>query len=699
MTDKDSTAMEKIGKINTVWGDIEEKRNVELCFCCLIEKQEEVLIEMIARDVYNLFVNGQFVAYGPGRAAKGYSRIERLDITSYLTEQENAVCVYVQSNCTNTLAFTKEHPLFGARIWSEGRLVKETEDFRCYRMTDKISEVERMSSQRGFVEVYHMEQERASSPDRDFPQIRVKTLACPQLLERAVSYSENLEEQAELLRIGSAYIDKTKTWENDFTKLLDSGTELDCYSREACECVLSRELLSLCFDREERAGGLSAAIYRFPRVLCGKFKLKVTVRESSAVWLTYDDVLTDGAVSFNREEIIHGIKWELGKGEYTLYSQEVYSAQYIQLVTDGDVEVEKVSVIRIENPDASNCAIPEMEQELYSIVEAAKNTFVQNAYDILTDCPSRERSGWLCDSYFLGKAEHFFTGKNLVEKNFLENYLLYENEVFQHRGVLPMCYPSYPAGPESYIPGWMLWYLLELEDYLQRTGDSEFISRHRERVRDIIDFFQRFENEYGLLEDLEGWVFLEWSRATDYAEGVNFPSNMLYADALRAAGVLLEDGGLIQKSVVLKQRIREWSYDGEVFVDNAVRVDGKLYKTDNRSELCQIFAAFFGIAEDDSTFYEAFKSRFSTVSSQKQISPCAVFIGGILRILTLFQMEEYQLLLKECREEFIHMAEKTGTIWEFSSEKASCNHGFGSVLGQIICESVKQIKKTERGLE
>ncbi len=684
--------MEKIGSFHTVWGDVEAKPNMELCFCCSIGAYHDAVIELIAKDIYNLYINGIFVAYGPSRAAKGYARVEYIDIGSYLTEKENTISVYVQANHVDMLYMAKEQPLFGARILKSGKILKETKDFSCYQMTDKISRVERMSSQRGFLEVYHMQQDRQKDIVHSFPGIQTKEVPCPKLMKRRVYCARNILEPAKYMNSGCAYVGDARAWENGFTKLLDSGEGMGGYRRNECECVLSTELLSFYFQ-EHAQRDMRYELYSLERVFCGKFKLKVNVCSQSVLWLIYDDLLVDGNVKFNREHIIHGIKWTLEPGEYTLYSQEVYSAQYIQLIVDGEMDIEEVAMIRIENPCLESFAPPSMDAELQLIVEAAKNTFAQNAYDLFTDCPSRERAGWLCDSYFMGKAEQFFCGDNKVEKNFLENYFLYDDETAEHKGILPMCYPSSRVGGEDYyIPNWILWYVLELEDYLKRTKDVAFIARHRQRILDILDFFSGYENEYGLLENLEGWVFLEWSKASDFMDGVNFPSNMLYADALRAASVLLQDVKLLEKSETLKECIRGMAYNGEVFVDNATRVDGELKLTGNISELCQIFVIYFQIVQNDVEFYESFKNRFEESIYRDEIQPSAMFIGGILRLLVLYDLGEYQLLLDECRERFLNMAKKTGTIWEFFDENASCNHGFGSILGKLICESVERLR-------
>lgn len=429
-------------------------------------------------------------------------------------------------------------------------------------------------------------------------------------------------------------------------------------------------------------------LYRFESVHCGKFRIKVKCDRPVTIWLTYDDILIDGYINFNREQIIHGLKWELATGEYDLYSQEVYSAKFIALISDNDIEICSVSMVRIENAQTMVRSEDISDEELQLIVKAAENTFKQNAYDLLMDCPTRERAGYLCDGYFTAKAEKFFTGSNLVEKNFLENYLLYNGKDFSDPGIMPMCYPSDSSGNGIYIPNWILWYVLELGDYLKRTGDKEFIEKHTKRLRDILKFFKKYENEYGFLENLESWVFIEWSKASDFIEGVNFPSNILYAAALEEAGNMLGNKDLMEKAEYLKRTIRKISFKDGIFHDNAVRKDGHLVITDNVSEVCQDYALYFGIADrNDKDFYERFLNRFEIGKEQNNICESNMFTGYVIRLLILQREGEHNRVLDECKEKFLPMAKRTGTIWELFAENASCNHGFGSIVGKIVYES------------
>jgi len=50
-----------------------------------------------------------------------------------------------------------------------------------------------------------------------------------------------------------------------------------------------------------------------------------------------------------------------------------------------------------------------------SLRQAAVETFRQNVLDVYMDCPSRERGGWLCDSFFTSRIEKLLTGSSRVK--------------------------------------------------------------------------------------------------------------------------------------------------------------------------------------------------------------------------------------------------------------------------------------------
>ncbi len=687
--------------METVWIKGKREKNIEICFALTVEFSKSASLSIIAKDVYNLYVNGVFLHYGPARAAQGCARVDRLDLSPYMQTGKNVICCYVTEVNSSSLCFAEGAPYFGAELTVDGKRYS-TQAFQAYLMGDRVARVERMSSQRGYVEVYTTEHDRRELAAADYLPVEVEEAPSPKLLERGVRYGRYESVAATPVERGRVELDDSKKWSCHFREELETGGNLKAYTLAECDCRLSDELVRFVY-KKEGAEGLPYALYDFGKTYSGKLVCKLRVKEKATVWASYDDILMDGQLCFHRESVIHGLKWTLGVGEYTLHSSEVYTARYLALVWEGEIEVEEVALICVENPDVRARKLS--DEELNSVAEAARRTFEQNAYDIYTDCPSRERAGWLCDSYFMAKAERFYTGESRVEKNFLENYLLYEGKVLDE-GAVPMCYPSKPRHAEQYIPNWILWYLIELRDYRLATGDGAFIQKHRSRVEGILKLFEGFENEYGLLENLRGWVFVEWSKANEFVQDVNFPSNMLYVGALRAAAELLEKECLLEKATVLKKKIIELSFNGRYFRDNAVRgADGKLQVTENISETCQYYAAFFEILTkgEAPAFYTRIVEELGKFQDNPEgIHPSNMFIGYILRLTLLHSLGEKERLLKECKAQFLPMAERTGTLWENFGGNASCNHGFASVVGYLIedaigveCENMKKRKEEQ----
>jgi alpha-L-rhamnosidase len=141
---------------------------------------------------------------------------------------------------------------------------------------------------------------------------------------------------------------------------------------------------------------------------------------------------------------------------------------------------------------------------------------------------------------------------------------------------------------------------------------------------------------------------------------------------------------LLAEAEKIREVIRRQSFDGEFFVDNAIRKDGKLQVTKNSTEVCQYFAFFFHVATPQ-THTKLWKTLVSDFGPQRektkafpQVHPANAFIGNVLRLELLSRAGLCQQLLDESIAYQLYMAEKTGTLWENVGDYASCNHGFAS---------------------
>ena len=335
--------------------------------------------------------------------------------------------------------------------------------------------------------------------------------------------------------------------------------------------------------------------------------------------------------------------------------------------------------------------IPDEESRV--IFDAAVRSFAHNAADLYTDCPSRERAGWLCDSYFSGIAEYFFLGKSDVESAFLENYRLFKNENRLPKGALPMCYPADIKPENLFIPQWNMWYVLEVRDYILKRGHEDEKEDFRASVMGVIEFLKNYENENGMLERLPSWNFVEWSRANDWTNDVNYPTNFLYAGTLIAAADLFGDESLREKAKDVIEKTKEFSFNGDVFIDNAVRDEnGVLQNTENFSEAGQYYAILFGdISLDDPKYKHLMgyiANKFEKFVGPKTFVRVNAFIGRYLKMLTLMKLGKYDLLMDTVKGFCLEMAKSSGTLWEYKDGSGSRDHGFASFAAVALLSAL-----------
>ena len=436
----------------------------------------------------------------------------------------------------------------------------------------------------------------------------------------------------------------------------------------------------------------------------GFFGASVTCKEPSRIWILFDEVLSPtGDVDISRVAPANLISFRLEPGSYKIETIEPYTGRYWKIVClDGSVELSDIHLREFAHRTITEGKFHSSDERLNKIFKAGVETFRQNALDIYMDCPSRERAGWLCDSFFTARVEPDLTGGSQVERNFVENFLLAKPIKDLPRDMpFPMCFPA-DIYNGTFIPNWALWFVVQLEEYGLRTGDWDTVNAMRPKVEQLFKYFKKFENSDGLLEKLESWVFVEWSEANKFVQDVNYPSNMLYAGALSAAGRMYGEPDLVKKADQIRGTIRSQSFDGNFFVDNAVRKDGKLQPTRNRSEVCQYFAFFFNVADmkTNAALWETLQNDFGpdrkTTKKHPEIHMANSFVGNMLRMELLSRAGRNQQILDESIGYLLYMADRTGTLWEKTTPSASCCHGFASHACHMLFRDILGLKNIDR---
>lgn len=615
-------------------------------------------LKVSAVDFYQVFADGKLVSFGPPRTASGFSRIKVISLNNPKT-----ITIRVNYYGLETYACDLTSPFFGAEILSKGKVVYSTTDFLCKDLPCKKDDVPKYSYQHGFLEVYDLK----TQGENILPTCQVEA---PIILSEEgdncdyTAYYPSLIKEGEFLGFDQV---KTPWWKNEFptTKFSVQNDFID-----------------------EIQTGYKVIDYQLDCEKTGFIKLKISASSNAKVFIVFEEILPDGKWVFGRSNCYDFISIETN-ADTDFISLEPYSFKHIKIIYKGDAKF-GLSVVAVQNDKLSadfKCG----DEELNLIYSSAKESFCQNVFDNFTDCPSRERAGWLCDSFFMAKAERYFTSSNDIEQNFLENFIIGSYDEIPD-GMLPKCFPA-EHKDKVYIPNWAMWFVLELKDYLIRTGDRTLIDSAKQKVYALLGFFDKFVNEDGLLENLTSWVFVDYSDSNThpYLAGVNYPSNMLYAYMLDAVDYLYSDEKLKLRAQNMRKVIINQSFDGEFFVENAVRKDGKLELCrDHITEACQYYALFTGLYNEKS-FTDRVKGGLGPLNKVDFpfVSRSTGFVGVYLRLLWLDSIGESGRVLDEIKAYFLPMAQKTGTLWEYDSPMASCNHGFASIVAMLIDKNYK----------
>lgn len=707
-------------KAKPVWAaGLSDSPNCYMTFRADAESLDGTTLFLTGATSYRVFVNGIFVHYGPARTAKGYARVDELPLSAYSLPGGNEVVINISGYRCFSLATVNQPSFLCAELQgSNGEIIAATGNGQGFSATlpgTRVQKVMRYSRQRHFSEVWDFTGEENLTPC-----VTEERHGALSFLPRHAPLPEYREVFQSVCSVAGEYTEtvpgsvKRAPYKDDEILGEWGGFPYDEIIYTPFDYI-QRCDIPMRGNSSELPLELSAyhyAVFDLKTVHSGFIRCMLDCRENTDLIVAFTEYSDSDSFVIPRVTSVNVLEYLLENGRsYNLVSAEPYTFRYIiVLVKSGSVTLNTVGAVSMGYPSEEMTAVAFDDPKLSLIWNAAKRSFIHNAVDIYTDCPSRERAGWLCDSYFTAKAEYYFTGKALVEDDFLENFLLRpDDEPNVHskdypygrsvpRGMLPMCYPADITG-SRFIPQWAMWFVLEADEYLRLRRPDADRSGFCRVVKALTEYFAAFENSDGLLESLDGWNFVEWSKANQWTMDVSYPTNFLYAETVEAAGRILgnaDEAG--EKADRIRKKTVELSFNGEFFTDNAKRgEDGILHNTGNTTETCQYYALRFGKIDLDLPQYRVLKNAVYNVfgpgrtDEYPDIVKSNSFIGMYVRMEALLRLGLYGLLLDNIKGYFGYMAEATGTLWEYSEQKGSLDHGFASYAAYCIAQADNKI--------
>lgn len=150
---------------------------------------------------------------------------------------------------------------------------------------------------------------------------------------------------------------------------------------------------------------------------------------------------------------------------------------------------------------------------LNRIWELCRNGVRVGTIDTFLDCPTREKGGFMGDGFITGISHLILTGDPRIMRKFLKDVA---NTQRYCQGLLSTA-PNYINGELAEYS--LLWPVL-LEYYYQWTEDVDFLNEMMTVLERMLEYYAKYENDDGLLEDV-------FSHTTGrYSVLVDWPKNL-----------------------------------------------------------------------------------------------------------------------------------------------------------------------------
>lgn len=681
-----------------------------------------------AHTFYRVYRNGEFLGAGPAPAPFGQLKadcyewevqedgIENLavEVIGYVPEENNYA--------------TYESSCLLAEVVQDGEAVCFTGDstWTCGILAQKDCRVESLSfGRRVPLESYNLDTDYTAWRTGRIPG----QMKCEETADRRIIRSREVV-MPEFRMLDSFHLTgvysmkggckkqkEESWWESDAYKERCGGKKM---KRPAYECLL---LVDEAFDGKvtdtvepEGTPGYTLTGCSAPAALefsmqeaeTGFIGICYSSQEPVTVDILWNDYLDEeGMLPARADSVNRVIRLRSDAGSFSFEAMEPHYMKYIKVIFrgGGTITLKKLYVRSYRFPDSPFSGFRCSDGKLNRIYEGARRTLLTNSLVFFLDSPERERGGWAGDSYWTGRAAAMLLSDTSLERNMLSDFLAADYSAMQE-GSFPACCSGGAEIDPCMMYSWNLFLLLELTDYYARTGDEEMKEDYRERTELFMKASQAYKNIKGVLENIPGSMFIDWSCSNDEAntQPICTAANGLYAMTLHQLGQMYGREDYIREAEDIRavfraayEKVKDSRNDlfsMYPFLPDSMTCSGDgLSGCGVYSEAAQYYYFWSGLLtlKDAPELWTLLKEEYGPCpakyrgTAHLRVGNCGVFFGHMMRFELLARYGETELLEKEMKHLCGYMLEQDpGTFWETMNGKDSRNHGFGSYYGALI---------------
>ncbi|MCX6345158.1 MAG: family 78 glycoside hydrolase catalytic domain [Armatimonadetes bacterium] len=591
----------------------DEPCNSYVYFRKLIElkaKPTRAILSAASDTRYKLYINGEYVGKGPVRSCSGYTYYDSFDITERLTRGKNVIAIHAIhiGEKTNFAPLKKPGLVCRAEIESndEIALVVSDETWSVHAADDWTNLGGRISDALGFQEVYNGALRiegwnQAKFGERSWENAvvvgTVPSMPWGTLVEREIA--PLAEEKVYPNAIFGLFNSPERSIDTPPSDMPLIMADSELAPLKSGKVVNSEALLSDSGETKistPRSDMGVVVVLDFGREVFGNVELGVAGSASACIDIGYSEILEDGRVKPDRGGMRYTDRVMLKKGRLEWQGFEPRALRYMQIEfrrCSGTVALEYVRINQTTYPVKNIGSFECSDQLLNDIWRIGAYTTRLCMEDTFIDCPWRERAMWWGDARIQSRSAFYaFDDTRLLAQGLRQ----LASQQTDEGAILGM----YPGESDKLMPDFSISWLFSLLDYYAFADDAGLLRELYPNVERLLEWFGKHISPDGLLEDVPGWLFIDWADLDKRGEVTAL--NCLYYHALRVAAVLAaitdreeDSDGFLEASVKLRLAINKFLYSPRQGLYADCRVDGLI--VDTYSPQTNILAALFDVAD------------------------------------------------------------------------------------------------------
>ena len=135
------------------------------------------------------------------------------------------------------------------------------------------------------------------------------------------------------------------------------------------------------------------------------------------------------------------------------------------------------------------------------------------AVETYMDCPYYEQLQYFGDT----RIQCLVTMYNSKDDRLVRNAIVQGDQSRFAEGVTMS---RYPTAQVQIIPGFSLWWIGMIRDYWMYRNDVEFVKSVLPGTRQVLSFFQKYQQPDGSIKGLPYWVFSDWVDSKGWKDGI-----------------------------------------------------------------------------------------------------------------------------------------------------------------------------------